>query len=116
MDYFGWIPLSFTDASPFHGSLMITDTGALRVEPVYHAVYDFGNLPLFLSFGAKRHVYELDRRGQTVSRKYIDAKFVLDERTVDSHYYSQFLQAMRYIFAHPEILERSPTRVIEDVG
>lgn len=116
MDYFGWIPLSLLDSSPFHGSMTITDTSTLRIGPVFHHIYNFGNLPVYISFGAKRHVFELNRHGEPVSKKYIDAKFTLDERTVDSHYYSQFLQAMRYIFAHPEILERSPTRVIEDVG
>lgn len=116
MDYFGWIPQSLLDASPFHGSMIITDLGSLRIGPIFHHIYNFGNLPVFISFGAKRHVYELDRHGQTVDKKYIDAKFTLDERTVDGHYYAQFLQAMRYIFAHPEILERSPSRVIEDVG
>lgn len=116
MDYFGWIPQSLLDASPFHGSMIITDLGSLRIGPIFHHIYNFGNLPVFISFGAKRHVYELDRHGQTVGKKYVDAKFTLDERTVDGHYYAQFLQAMRYIFAHPEILERSPSRVIEDVG
>lgn len=116
MDYFGWIPQKLLDASPFHGSMIITDMGSLRIGPIYHHIYNFGTLPVFISFGAKHHKYELDRHGQPVDKKYIDCKFVLDERTVDGHYYSQFLQAMRYIFAHPEILERAPTRVVEDVS
>lgn len=116
LDYFGWMPKAMLEASPFHGSMVITDAGSLRVSPASHHILNFGNLPVYLSFGAKRHVFELDRRGQTVSRKYLDVKFTFDERIVDCHYYAQFLQAMRYIFAHPEILERAPTRVIEDVG
>lgn len=116
MDYFGWIPQSLLDASPFHGSMIITDMGSLRIGPIFHHIYNFGTLPVFISFGAKRHQYELDRHGQMVDKKYIDCKFVLDERTVDGHYYSQFLQALRYIFAHPQILEVPPTRVIEDVN
>lgn len=116
MDYFGWLPEKLTDASPFHGSMIITDMGSLRIGPIYHHIYNFGNLPVFIAFGAKRQAYELDRHGNMVTKKYVDTKFVLDERTVDGHYYAQFLQALRYIFAHPEILERSPTRVVEDVG
>ena len=50
-----------------------------------------------------------------VNRKYVDCKLVLDERTVDGHYYAQFLQAFRYIFQHPEILETPPTKVVADV-
>ncbi len=115
MDYFGWLPQSLLDASPFHGSMIITDLGSLRIGPIYHHIYNFGTLPVFISFGAKRHAYELDRHGNMVDRKYVDCKFVMDERTVDGHYYAQFLQAFRYICQHPEIIETPPTKVVEDV-
>jgi len=115
MDYFGWLPEALTDASPFHGSMIITDMGSLRIGPIYHHIYNFGTLPVFIAFGAKRHAYELDRHGQMVDKKYVDVKLVLDERTVDGHYYAQFLQAYRYLFQHPEILETPPTKVVEDV-
>ncbi len=115
MDYFGWLPQSLLDASPFHGSMIITDLGLLRIGPIYHHIYNFGTLPVFISFGAKRHAYELDRHGNMVDRKYVDCKFVMDERTVDGHYYAQFLQAFRYICLHPEIVETPPSKVVEDV-
>lgn len=115
MDYFGWLPQSIVDASPFHGSMIITDLGSLRIGPVYHHIYNFGTLPVFIAFGAKRHAYELDRHGKVQDNKYIDTKMVVDEGIVDGHYYAQLLQAFRYMFAHPEIVENPPTRVIEDV-
>lgn len=115
MDYFGWLPQSLLDASPFHGSMIITDLGSLRIGPIYHHIYNFGTLPVFISFGAKRHAYELDRHSNMVDRKYVDCKFVMDERTVDGHYYAQFLQAFRYICQHPEIVETPPSKVVEDV-
>ena len=115
MDYFGIIPQKLLDLSPFHGSMIITDMGSLRIGPIYHHIYNFGTLPVFISFGAKRHVHELDRHGEVTDRKYVDTKFVLDERICDGHYYSQFLQAMRYIFEHPQIVENPPTRIREDI-
>ena len=115
LDYFGWLPQSIIDASPFHGSMIITDLGSLRIGPVFHHIYNFGTLPAFIAFGAKRHAYELDRHGHMVDRKYVDMKFTLDERTVDGHYWAQAFQAWRYLFQHPEILETPPTKVVEDV-
>ena len=114
-DYFGLLPQSLVDASPFHGSMIITDLGSLRIGPVYHHIYNFGTLPVFIAFGAKRHAYELDRHGKVQDCKYIDTKMVLDEGIVDGHYYAQLLQAFRYMFQHPEIVETPPSRVIEDV-
>jgi len=115
MDYFGWLPESLTDVSPFHGSMIITDLGSLRIGPVYHHIYNFGTLPIFIAFGAKRHAYEINRHGQVVDNKYVDTKLVVDEGIVDGHYFAQMLQAYRYIFQHPEIVESPPSRVIEDV-
>ena len=115
MDYFGWIPQGLLDASPFHGSMIITDLGSLRLAPIYHHIYNFGTLPVFIAFGAKYHKYELNRKGEVCDNKYIDLKCVMDERMCDGHYYSQFLQGMRYIFLHPEIIETPPTRVVEDI-
>ena len=115
MDYFDWLPQSLLEASPFHGSLVITDLGSLRIRPVFHHIYNFGTLPVFIAFGAQRHAYELDRHGNMVDHKYVDCKFTLDERTTDGHYWAQAFQAWRYIFQHPEILEQPPTRIVEDV-
>ena len=114
-DYFGFLPQSLLNASPFHGSMIITDLGSLRIGPVYHHIYNFGTLPVFIAFGAKYHKYEINSKGQVVDNKYIDTKLVLDEGIVDGHYYAQLLQAMRYMFQHPEIVETPPTKVNEDI-
>ena len=39
LDYFGLIPDSLIEASPFHGSMIITDMGSLRLRPVFHHIY-----------------------------------------------------------------------------
>ena len=115
MDYFGWLPEKLTDVSPFHGSMIITDMGSLRIGPVYHHIYNFGTLPVFIAFGAKRHAYEINRHGKVVDNKYVDTKMVIDEGIVDGHYYAQLLRAFRYMFEHPEIVETPPTKVVEDI-
>lgn len=114
-DYFGLLPKSLLDVSPFHGSMIITDLGSLGIGPIYHHIYNFGTLPVFVSFGAKRHVYELDRQGMPVDRKYIDAKFVLDERTVDGHYYASVFKLINRYINDPSLLELPPERVVEDI-
>ena len=114
-DYFGLIPKSILDVSPFHGSMIITDLGSLGIGPIYHHIYNFGTLPVFVAFGAKRHVHELDRHGQVVDRKYIDTKFVLDERTVDGHYYATVFKLINRCIADPSILELPPQKVNEDI-
>lgn len=115
MDYFGWLPRSLTDVSPFHGSLIVTDLGSLAIPPIYHHLYNFGNLPVFLAFGAKRHVVELDRHGQPVERKYVDYKITCDERIVDGSYYAMAFKLLKYYMKNPQELEQPPKEIVEDV-
>ncbi|MBR1659451.1 MAG: hypothetical protein IJ705_03955 [Oscillospiraceae bacterium] len=115
LDYFGWLPKSLLDVSPFHGSLIITDLGSLGIAPIYHHLYNFGNLPVFLSMGAKRRELEPDKSGVMTEKKYIDYSVVMDERTVDGVYYANAFKYMKYYLKNPALLELPPERVVEDI-
>ena len=67
-DYFGCLPSSITHLSHFHGSLYITSMASLGIPPIFHHLYDFGNVPVFWSFGRKRQAFEYQWDG-TVARR-----------------------------------------------
>ena len=115
LDYFGLLPKFLLELSPFHGSLFFTSMGSLGIPPIYHHLYDFGNLPCFGAFGCKRRALELQEDGSIVPRKYIDMKFVLDERIVDGYYYATFFKYYRRLLAHPEVLDNPPEEVVKDI-
>ena len=115
LDYFGLLPGFLLEVSPFHGSLFFTSMGSLGIPPIYHHLYDFGNLPVFGAFGMKRRAYEITEDGSVVQRKYVDVKFTLDERIVDGYYYAAFFKHYKRILAHPEILDRPPEEVLKDI-
>ena len=115
LDYFGLLPRFLLELSPFHGSLFFTSMGSLGIRPIYHHLYDFGNLPVFGAFGMKRRANEVQDDGTIVQRKYIDVKFVLDERIVDGYYYATFFKYFRRLMRNPEILDLPPEEVIPDI-
>ncbi len=115
LDYFGMLPKFLLELSPFHGSLFFTSMGSLGIKPIYHHLYDFGNLPCFGAFGCKRRAMEVQEDGTVVQKKYIDVKFVLDERIVDGYYYATFFKYYRRLLAHPEVLDHPPEEVIRDI-
>ncbi len=115
LDYFGLLPKFLLELSPFHGSLFFTSMGSLGIRPIYHHLYDFGNLPVFGAFGMKRKANEVLEDGTVVQKKYIDVKFVLDERIVDGYYYATFFKYFRRLMQHPEILDNPPEEVIPDI-
>lgn len=115
LDYFGWLPKSLLDVSPFHGSMIITSMGSLGINPIYHHIYDFGNLPVFLSYGTKKTSYEYDRKGNLTRHRFIELKAVTDERICDGHYFASAFKMFKKIVEHPEQLELPPEKVCEDI-
>ena len=106
LDYFGGLPKFLLELSPFHGSLFFTSMGSLGIPPIYHHLYDFG---------MKRRALEVQEDGSVVQKKYIDVKFVLDERICDGYYYATFFKHYRRLLAHPEVLDNPPEEVVRDI-
>ena len=115
MDYFGIMPRSIREISPFHGSLFITDLGSINLPPVDHHLYEFGNIPLFISIGPKQKETILDKHGQPFERRFLAFTLSLDERIADGFYFSGIFRMLKELFANPERLEYSPEQVAEDV-
>ena len=115
LDYFGLLPKFLLELSPFHGSLFFTSMGSLGIQPIYHHLYDFGNLPAFGAFGAKRKALEVQEDGTIVQRKYVDIKFVLDERICDGFYYATFFKYYKRLLRNPEILDTPPEEIVQDI-
>lgn len=115
LDYFGLLPRRLTKLSPFHGSLFITSIGSLGLPTIYHHLYDLGNLPVFLAFGAKYKRNEIDDDGNVLHKSYVDYTVTMDERICDGFYYANALKLFRRIIRHPEKLDQKPESVIPDI-
>ena len=115
MDYLGILPIELMELSPFHGSLFITSMGSLGIPPIFHHLYDFGNIPVFIAFGAKRTEYGVDSEGNVVRNKYLDYSGVIDERIVDGQYYASAFKKLRSLMQHPDQLDEAPEVVKEDI-
>lgn len=115
LDYVGLCPKALTENLPFWGSMIITSMGSLGIKPIYHHLYNLGNLPVFISYGTKRKVYELDRNGNVTTKKVIDLKVVTDERTCDGFQYATAFKAFKKYMENPDILLTPPEKVVEDI-
>ena len=115
MDYFGCLPKALHKVSPFHGSMIVTSMGSLGIPAIHHHLYDFGHLPIFISYGKmfNQEVTLLD--GTKEKHHFVTIKVVTDERICDGFYYaSSFKLLMRYL-NHPEHLDSILDKVVEDV-
>lgn len=114
-DYFGMLPRSLTKLSPFHGSMFISNLGSLGMPPIYHHLYNFGNLPVFITMGAKRTKYTMQKDGTIERKRLIDFTIVCDERICDGHYYSCAFKLLKKLIENPEDLFSPPETVMEDI-
>ncbi|SHH62486.1 hypothetical protein SAMN02745823_00529 [Sporobacter termitidis DSM 10068] len=115
MDYHNMMPKSLIDSSMFHGSMFVTDLGSLGIRPVVHHLYNFGNIPLFLAFGAKRRQNELQADGSVAEKRYVDYILTLDDRISDGFYFAQVFKYFKSFIRHPGQLDVRPETIVQDV-
>lgn len=114
LDYFGLLPRALTEVSPFHGSLFITNMASLNIPPIMHHLYNFGNVPLFIAFGAKRGDLFLDEDGTVRKRRVIDLVLNMDERICDGYNYASAMKMLKKYLTNPEELREPPKEVVID--
>ena len=115
LDFWGIMPKIINEASPFHASVFISNLGSLGIPPIYHHLYNFGNVPVFITFGTKRRELQLNADGTTSPRTMIDYTVVTDERTTDGHYLATALKGLEKLFRSPEKLDTAPETVVDDI-
>lgn len=115
LDYFGLLPRSLTKVSPFHGSFAVTSMASLGIPPIYHHLYNFGNIPVFVAFGNKYHEYKTKSDGSVEEFKYLDYRVTCDERIADGHAYSVALRYFNHLVRNPELLDNPPETIKEDI-
>lgn len=113
-DFYGILPKSVHNASPFHTSVFITNMGSIGAEPIYHHIYNFGSTSLFIAMGNRRKQRVIGKEGKITERKIMKLRFVADERIADGYYLSVALKYFTNLFEHPEILDTPPENVVED--
>ena len=115
LDYHGWLPKALMKVSPFHGSMIITSMGSIGIPAIYHHLYDFGTLPVFVSYGSIFTADAIKRDGSRERHRFVTLKVVTDERICDGYYYASAFKRLKRYLLHPEILDNPPASVTEDV-
>nr|MBE6545477.1 hypothetical protein [Oscillospiraceae bacterium] len=115
LDYIGLLPKALLKVSPFHGSMIITSMGSLGIPAIYHHLYDFGNLPIFISYGSIFSADAIKRDGTRERHHFVTLKVVTDERICDGYYYASSFKRLKRYLQHPEVLDEILDRVAEDV-
>jgi hypothetical protein len=117
MDRVGILPKSVIEISPFHCSGYITNIGSLGIKSVYHHLYNFGTVSIFVAMGKKEVQYTGSEDGeQLIKKKMMSLKVVVDERICDGYYYASSMRLFSKLLQNPDVLLTPPEEIPIDDG
>ena len=116
MDRIGILPKKILDISPFHTSLFITNMASLKMNDVFHHIYNFGTTSIFVGMGKRRPQLHKSIDG-TLSAKWVyPVGVVVDERIMPGAQFAKCFQTMIRYMNNPELLEAPPEEIVYDIG
>lgn len=117
LDKHGMLSKKVLAASPFHTSIFLVNLKSIKMETVYHHIYNFGTTGIFVSMGKENlepRVVNL-ATGEIGVKKIMKMGIVIDERISDGLYNSLSLREFKKIMENPYILdERNDNVVLDD--
>ncbi len=113
-DFYGIMPKAIHKLSPFHSGIFVTNMGSIGADPIYHHIYNFGTVSVFIAIGVRRKQRVINKDGKIVERKMLKLRFVADERIADGFYLSTSLKYFTGLLARPDVLSQKPEKIVED--
>ncbi len=116
-DKHGILPRALIDASPFHTSLFVTNMKSIKMDFVYHHLYNFGTTSAFVSMGKESYQPAvIDAEAEVLGiAKIMKCGIVVDERICDGLYNSNSLKEFKRLMENPAMLETRLDAIVEDI-
>ncbi len=105
LDRYGLLPKFIIDISPFHTSMFITNMASIKMNYVYHHIYNFGTTSIFFAMGQKEEKLKMDKDGNIYKKYVMPLGIVTDERICSGADYAHGLYIMEKYLKNPELLE-----------
>lgn len=96
LDYYGKIPKSFAKGDSNYSSVLFSNLGSIKCDPVYHHLNDYGTNSIVFVIGTVKNENNKDT---------LTVGLTLDERIADGFYFAKSLKLMQYIMNNPELLD-----------
>lgn len=114
MDKHNILPGALIEASPFHTTMYFTYLKSIKLDYVYHHIYDFGNTGIFISLGKEKKM-PVAQKDEVIIQKLCEMGVAIDERICDGLYFSNSLKLVHKYLDDPYMLETNLEEVIQDV-
>lgn len=106
LDFWGKNPDFITAGDPNYASIFLSNLGSIKGPAVYHHLNNYGTNSFMTTIGTIHKEEVLLEDGTKEIRDVVDIGCTVDERIGDGFYFVRSLNLLKYIFAHPELLEK----------
>jgi hypothetical protein len=98
----GMFPRAFVDNDPLYASVFLTDLGSLGLDPVFHHLYEYGNVGVFAVLGRPRAEQVPDPDSGRLERKrMVTIRWSFDERIEDGLYAGYAIKFVKKLLEDP---------------
>ena len=116
LDRYGLIPGALIRELPFYSSMFITNNASIGLHHVWHHIYNFGNVGLFIGMGSIQKEAIAESDGKARMKRWLPLGLTADERICSGAHYSLLFAEVGKYFNNPELLEVPPETVKFDKG
>ena len=106
LDFWGLVPRALKDGDSNYSTVLLSNLGSIRGPAVYHHLNNYGTNSIMITVGTLHKEELVMADGTKQIRDVLDFGATLDERIADGFYFVRSLNQVKYIFAHPELLDR----------
>jgi hypothetical protein len=105
LDYFGLLPAKYIERDSMFASIYVVNLGSFGMDAAYHHLYEYGNIPIFMTIGKVKPDVYCGEDGQVQFRDSITMRFTCDERVEDGFYCSRALDHLKLLIENPILPE-----------
>ena len=111
LDRYGLAPGFLIRELPFYSGLFITNNASIGLNHVWHHIYNFGNVSMFIGMGTIMKEATVDSDGKARMKRWLPLGMTADERISSGAHYAAFFASMLRYMSQPELLEVPPESV-----
>lgn len=106
LDFWGRVPKALKEGDTNHSTVLLSNLGSIKGPAVYHHLNNYGTNSIMITVGTLHKEEMVMPDGTKQIRDVLDFGATIDERIGDGFYFVRSLRLVKYIFAHPELLDK----------
>lgn len=109
LDRHNMLSKKLIESSCFHSSCFLTNLKSIKLDAIFHHLYEFGTCSIFVAMGKEKMSPVVEKNKELKLGKVMNVGLSMDERVADGFYFGKTLRVWKDILGNPDcLLEEMP--------